>query len=413
MTLPALDLVPNVLTTLQAGCSTPPGCSEAQALFITAAAPGSVRSQSNLFAQLLAPQEADSTQSTPGEPDATDTSTEPGATQRSPGFAAGSAVPYPLLLVLPPILDERTAESTQRADVRPPQEVLIGASTKLQKFISNAVPDAQVEILSTSAPSSTVQIFHVELRAQQGAIALSPADDGSKAPWKDAPAATMFTPRKEGTENALLQRLVLHTHIAGADMPSPDGTLDHQQRWQPAESERSNAAVRDAAQHVFPLWSDDGLRQGLHSTPSGASPMTPFDGLRSVLRATVTTLTQSGTAIARIVLYPESLGTIVVHLQPQATGTVVEIIVSSAETLHAVEQTVEALRRDLAGSGVVAEAITVRMRDERPSSQQTVAPLAPLVAAIGDEHAERRRERRSFHQRQRQRRTHTMFDHFM
>lgn len=196
-------------------------------------------------------------------------------------------------------------------------------------------------------------------------------------------------------------------------MPSPDGTMDHQQRWQPAESERSNAAVRDSAQHVISLWSDDALRQGQHSTSSGVSPVTSFDGLHSVLRATVTTLTQSGTTIARIVLYPESLGTIVVHLQPQATGTAVQIIVSSAETLRAVEQTVESLRRDLASSGVVAEAITVRMRDERPTSQQTVAPLAPLVAAIGDEDAERRRQQRSFHRRQRQSRTHAIFDHFM
>lgn len=411
--MPALDIVPNVLTTLLPGCSTPPGCSEAQALFTTAAAPGSVRNQPNLFAQLLAPQEANSIQSTPGESDATDTSTEPGATQRSPELAAGSAVPYPLLLVLLPTLDERTAESTQSTDVRPPQEVLIRAATQLQKLISNAVPDAQVEILSTSAPIPAVQIFHIELCTQQGAIALSPADDGSKAPWKDASAATIFTPRKEGVENALLQHLALHTHSAGADMPSPDGTMDHQQRWQPAESERSNAAVRDSAQHVISLWSDDALRQGQHSTSSGVSPVTSFDGLHSVLRATVTTLTQSGTTIARIVLYPESLGTIVVHLQPQATGTAVQIIVSSAETLRAVEQTVESLRRDLASSGVVAEAITVRMRDERPTSQQTVAPLAPLVAAIGDEDAERRRQQRSFHRRQRQSRTHAFFDHFM
>jgi flagellar hook-length control protein FliK len=259
-----------------------------------------------------------------------------------------------------------------------------------------------------------VQIFHIALSAHEGTIAASPSNDGSTAHQGAAPTGTLFTARNESSEIASLQPFVLRTHVAGArDKPSTDGAMDYQQCWQPAESERANVVVRDVAQHVIPLWSDDSLRQGQHSTSSGASPVSPFDGLGSVLRATVTTMTQSGSTIARIVLYPESLGTIVVHLQPQATGTSVQIIVSSAETLRAVEQTVEALRRDLAGSGCIADAITVRMRDEKTASHQTVVPIAPLVAAIDDEHAERRRQQRSFHRRQRHSRTHAIFDHFM
>ncbi len=383
-------------------------------MVITAAAAGSVLPQTNLFAQLLAPLETDGMGSTPEEFDRTDTSMEPGATHLSPGFAASGAVPYPLLLVLPPPLDERTAENTQSTDVRPPQEALIRTAAQLQQLISDAVPDAQVEILRTSAPRPAVQIFHIALSAHEGTIAASPSNDGSTAHQGAAPTGTLFTARNESSEIASLQPFVLRTHVAGArDKPSTDGAMDYQQRWQPAESERANVVVRDVAQHVIPLWSDDSLHHGQHIASSGASPVSPFDGLGSVLRATVTTMTQSGTTIARIVLYPESLGTIVVHLQPQATGTSVQIIVSSAETLRAVEQTVEALRRDLAGSGCIADAITVRMRDEKTASHQTVVPIAPLVAAIDDEHAERRRQQRSFHRRQRHSRTHAIFDHFM
>jgi flagellar hook-length control protein FliK len=166
---------------------------------------------------------------------------------------------------------------------------------------------------------------------------------------------------------------------------------------------------------LTPLADGANDHQELHTSSPNAIPTVTGtnDGLRSVLRATVTTLSHTRGTVARIVLYPESLGTIVVHLQPQVTGTAVQIVVSSAAALRLVEETIEALRRNLHASGVATNTIAVRMRDDRAAPLHPQQSTTELVLAIGDEHPERRRQRRSFSQRQRQHREHTQFDHFM
>lgn len=411
--MPALDPVLNVLPTFLLGSSASLIGGDTRILFATANATADMVSDATRFAQLLAQVEANGSLNTPDDTDACETAPRHDAAQTSPGFAAVVAAPNPLGLLLLPVLSDRTAERTQGTDLRPLQGALYRTAAQLRDLISNAVPAARVEILRTSAQSSAVHIFHIAI--SEGEVATSRADNTS-AVLVGMPGATVrpSSVSEEHSENLTLH-LSMHRNVApeATGITSSSGEMDRQPHWQPADNERSNAVLHDTAQRLLSPLPDDSSLHGQLSTSTTASPVTTFDGLRSVLRATVTTLMQQGTTLARIVLYPESLGTIVVQLQPQATGTMVEIVVSSPTTLRVVEQTVEALRRDLAGGGIVADTITVRMRDERLASQQTVAPVQPLVAAIGDEHAERRRERHSFHRRQRQSRTRAIFDHFM
>lgn len=152
---------------------------------------------------------------------------------------------------------------------------------------------------------------------------------------------------------------------------------------------------------------------------SGGTLQLPTDGserLRSVLYATITTLHQTNGTSARIVLYPESLGTIVVNLHLHSATATVQIIVSSSQTLGLVEQTIETLRTDLRQSGIPTEAIAVRLQQEHSTEQQMPSLHTPtaIVAPVGSEdNPERRQKRRQHMYRQRNHNPHGHFEHFM
>jgi flagellar hook-length control protein FliK len=138
-------------------------------------------------------------------------------------------------------------------------------------------------------------------------------------------------------------------------------------------------------------------------------------GLRAILRATVTALWHGNQTAARVVLQPESLGTIVVHLAARGPETVVQILVSSAETYSAVTQTVETLQSDLQASGLRAESIVVRYVEPPPAERVSQLPtITASIGAVGDQQSERRRHHRQRHQRWLARSTDNgQFEHFM
>lgn len=144
--------------------------------------------------------------------------------------------------------------------------------------------------------------------------------------------------------------------------------------------------------------------------------VTAQNGLSAVLRATVAVLQTASGAAARLVLYPESLGTVVVRVVTQASGTTIHIAVSSSEGYNLVQQSLEALRAELHQAGVVADAVVVRLREEsvpRSVVQHYVAPALPLVEAVDHHLPERRRQgRRQFEHRQAKTHSSPVFDHF-
>ncbi len=311
------------------------------------------------------------------------------------------------------ILHEQNAEINDAPGVH---RALNRAAELLMKATSSLVPEATVHVARSLEPSPAMFTFHLQLvegesptvlsshpevqhdRGGQLPILLPNHRTDSTTPLTVAPSARRMD-APSGSNTRSFDRApggISHDHI------------DPEKPTTPVLQEHTPLAYTPLA---------DGARdyQRLDSSSPNAIPtvVSTYEGLRSVLRATVTTLTHTGGTVARIVLYPESLGTIVVHLQPQVTGTAVQIIVSSAEALRVVEETVEALRSDLHASGVATEAIAVRMRDDRAAPLHAHQSTTDLVLAIGDEHPERRRQRRSFSQRQRQHREHTQFDHFM
>jgi hypothetical protein len=296
------------------------------------------------------------------------------------------------------------------------QRALNRAAELLMKATSSLVPEATVHVACSRETSPAMVTYHVML--------------------VEGEPPTVLSSLTEAQHDSSSQRpVVLPNHRTDSTTPL---TVEPPPRRMDAPSE-SNAQSFDRApegtrpDHIDPQKSitqdlreltplaltplADGANdhQELHTSSPNAIPTVTStnDGLRSVLHATVTTLTHTRGTVARIVLYPESLGTIVVHLQPQVTGTAVQIVVSSAAALRLVEETVEALRSDLHASGVATDAIAVRMRDDRAAPLHPHQSTTELVLAIGDEHPERRRQRRSFSQRQRQHREHTQFDHFM
>ncbi|GIV55059.1 MAG: hypothetical protein KatS3mg039_1577 [Candidatus Kapaibacterium sp.] len=208
--------------------------------------------------------------------------------------------------------------------------------------------------------------------------------------------------------------------VAGAAQPPvtiPSGSAtttsgDHRQN-----SERPFDDHDAVLPTVEPMQTDRALPHAtvapLHSETS--APMPPETGLRAVLRATITALWQGNQSAARVVLEPASLGTIVVHLAMRGSETVVQIVVSSAETLGMVTQTVDTLRTELHASGVRADAIAVRLADPPALERHVVLPPTPVtVAAVGDDQTERRRQQRQ--QRQRTPSRHNdqgQFEHFM
>ncbi|MCX7929368.1 MAG: flagellar hook-length control protein FliK [Chlorobi bacterium] len=132
------------------------------------------------------------------------------------------------------------------------------------------------------------------------------------------------------------------------------------------------------------------------------APSPPFaehaDGLRGMLRATITAMFRNGIATARLVLHPESLGTVVVHLSTSASGTAVQIVVSSAETLAAVERTLTTLHADLTSAGVPTEAIVLRMHESAAADRQVVlSPAAAVLVPAVDNDATDRRNKRQHH----------------
>ncbi|MCS7001092.1 MAG: flagellar hook-length control protein FliK [Candidatus Kapabacteria bacterium] len=146
-------------------------------------------------------------------------------------------------------------------------------------------------------------------------------------------------------------------------------------------------------------------------------PSSHQHGLQAVLRATITALHYGGGTVARLVLYPESLGTIVVHIQTHPASTQVQIVVTAAETLSLVERSIESLQDELNAAGVAAESITVRLQQKTETNQHM--PSAEVVeysaiAAVGDEPSHRRRQRRNPLPHPRNERRHAVsFEHYM
>ncbi len=208
------------------------------------------------------------------------------------------------------------------------------------------------------------------------------------------------------------------------------GTLEHPAGVQPSVASDANQYAGQEnmpypedhlVSHTQKQPTDETLpvvRQHVHA--QAEQPMTdahvPLEtGLRAVLRATVTALWQSNQSAARIVLQPESLGTIVVHLAMRGPETVVQIIVSSAETYSTVSQTVESLRTELHTAGVRADAIAVRLAEPMVAERSPLSqPVLSGIAAIGDDQTNRRQKQQQHRQRSRSRsRDHEQFEHFM
>ncbi len=217
------------------------------------------------------------------------------------------------------------------------------------------------------------------------------------------------------TRGESLQRAEVRVQPSDVASPFASGADSHASDESPSHPEHrvfDHGAVQPAEEALLRGY----LARTLPELSASAENRSPLEtGLRAILRATVTALWQGNQSTARIVLQPESLGTIVVHLATRGQETVVQIIVSSAETYSTVSQTVETLQADLHACGIRADAIAVRLAEPSVVERSALLPPVPSgVVAVGDDQADRRQKQRQHRQRSRSHsRDHEQFEHFM
>jgi hypothetical protein len=251
------------------------------------------------------------------------------------------------------------------------------------------------------APAARVAAEMKQIRTQSAAELIGITDSAATSEGASIVSTTVTPSRPVSSSSSPFHKL-------GQEQTDGDAPDSSPHTFESAEFVRS-------LPHVS---SPESPTQRAEGFPSGVAPhkMPTTDGLGAVLRATISTMYTHGGITTRLVLHPESLGTVVVHLSTSASGTAVQIVVSSAETLKLIEHTIDALHAELRSAGVPAEAIALRLQDTSPLDRHSMnlPAVAPIVQPIGDDRSDHRRQRQRHDKRRRtEHNEHTHFEHFM